>query len=140
MEGISSPLSAIEIVQSVKTDYRICVMQDYERTFKLLYSIASGRHIVSTRWLEECEKTRQVVNFMDYLIDDPDNPGLLRRSVEKAIKGGPKIFAGLEFFLTKADFHIRRQEFFELVNICGGTNLNPRNLEYPKAKTIVIVP
>lgn len=52
VDEIVSPLTLIEVSPTIKSNYRICVMKEYIRTFKLLFSIASGKHIVSMKWLE----------------------------------------------------------------------------------------
>lgn len=77
---------------------------------------------------------------MDYLLEAPTNPGLLRKSVEKAQKNPNGIFQGMEFCLTKADFHLHRRDIFDLIDACGGNNVSQRSLEYPKEKLIILVP
>jgi hypothetical protein len=59
-----------------------------------VYSISTGRPLVSIKWLEDCNNAKQLLHYNDYLLDDPNNPGMVQRSIERA-RSGVRIFEGI---------------------------------------------
>jgi hypothetical protein len=94
-------------------------MNEFKRTFKSVYSISTGRPIVSLKWLEDCNYAKQLLHYNDYLLDDPKNPGLVRRSIER-VRSGVKIFEGMQFLIIRTNEGLHRKDLFDLIYACGG--------------------
>lgn len=110
---------------------RVLVMDKFQQTLKLLHTIASGKYIVSSLWLDECDLQGKVTDYSQYLFDGTHNPGLLNDHYEWSFhpdlstvysihptKSGYKVFAGCQFFIDLNCKHPINVELVELIYFC----------------------
>lgn len=113
------PSFRITIIDNYQAEYDALVMEKYQRTFKLLYSICRGVPIVASNWVLQCEEKQCLVGFQKFSLPGPEKQTILN-SVEK-VRSGFRVFAGLRFYLISQNYHFEIEKIIELIEEGGGT-------------------
>lgn len=126
------------VSDTTRCNYEVLVMDQFQRTLKLLHTIASGKYVVSSLWLDECERQGRITDYSRYLLDDARQPGLLKASTEK-VKSGYKVFAGYRFLIDRdCNFPISTLELVELIYFCGGMTSQEHDIKNSPDLTVIV--
>lgn len=79
------------IVDKIDDEFDYLVMKEYKRTFKALYAICKGIHILKYDWIRESEFLEKTLKPESYVFKDHE---VIYNSIEK-VNQGFRVFKGL---------------------------------------------
>ena len=99
-----------------------------KRTTKFLCALSSGKHILSSKWIDACKKSNAITDEISYCLNDPANEKKwkfkLQQSIDTVKERGPQtLFKDLKFLITPSvtpDY----SELKEIIEAGGGEVLN----------------
>ncbi|KAI9340917.1 BRCT domain-containing protein [Obelidium mucronatum] len=111
------------------------------RTVKFLAALAAGKHVVSTKWLDQCKKESRFVDEGKFIIKDKQNESKYSFSLDASVKAAQN-HCFLDGFTIYSMSNVKpsRNDMKEIITAAGGTLVEsvPKGMPSDTDKFVVI--
>lgn len=97
------------------------VLTHLVRTYKLLFSLCSVEHIISSKWIVDSAKAGKFLRPDEYTLSEENFRKLYDCNIQEVIKSTTRktLFAGKTFFVTPS-VRPKHKDMVKLIEFCGG--------------------